>query len=233
MAGKPLIAQKGYLTPPRVASIARKKGFFVNAKTLSEYARAGKIPFVEPVPGKKNRIMFPETKIKEVLAAAPKKAIMPKNSASTFELMQIAKQKKLKINLGSIQTKIHNIETGKESPTYGLARDLFDPWHRHILPAEFIKRMLKEAKHRKNLPMLLERKKIIPLSKLAKSIGLKERSLHVRKGIKKIRVGTKAIVTSAEAKRFTAEYLKQKENQQKKDKKQKKEDSEKNKNCPH
>jgi len=99
------------------------------------------------------------------------------------------------------------MNAGKEEMQEGLSSDTYDVRHRMFLPEQFVKQLLKEARTRKRAKSMVEKGKLVPLSKFSESIGLKARSLHSKTGLKKIRIGNSLFVRPSEAKRFKAEYF--------------------------
>ncbi len=207
MPGKRTVPPNGFVSPIQFCEMAKKRGFEVNPRTLSIYASRGTVPFARHIQGRKKGLIFPTANFNEILRAVPKKAIMPEGSFTKFALQKYAKSKGFCIRPADVDTKIKHIIAGKEPAPQGLARDQSDSWHRFIIPKEMVQQLLKEAKHRKNLPNLLESGKLIPLQKLAEGLGLKPRSLNPRLDIKKIRIAQGIYVTRAEAKRFKEKYL--------------------------
>ena len=208
MPRRPIKAKAGFLTPVQIAGIAKSRGFDAKARTISAYASRGKIPFGQPVPGMKEGIMFPESRLKAVLESMPKKAILPEGSITKDALVKKARGAGLAFGTVDIDTHLKRMLAGKERPPKGLASDLFDSHHRLILPEAFAKRLIGEAKARKNLPRLIEAGKVLSLSQVATGLGLASRSLHERhKEIKSFRVGTGRYVTAKEAARFKAGYV--------------------------
>jgi len=206
MAGRKPKRPAGFLSPKQVADKARKMGVHIEPNTLRMHANKGRIPFAQRIPGRQKGLMFPEAKIKQIVMAAPGKAIIPKGSVSSYDLIKVGKKRGLNVSIGDIQTKFKRIQQGVDPAPNGLAQDRIDSKHRMIIPKEMALQLLKEARRRKNLPRLLERGTLIPLSKVALSLGLSGRSLHGKAGINSIRVGNGRYLSRAEAVRVTETY---------------------------
>jgi len=207
MPRKPIMASKGFLTRAQVAKRARAFGIAINLKTLQRDAKLGKIPFAEAIPGREKSFQFPEEKLKQVISAATKKALLPKGSTTKTGLAKYAKKRGLLIHPASVDAYISRMNAGLEPLAEGLASDRFGAKRRMIIPENFAARLLSDAKLRKGMPVLLKSGELVRLSQLATQLGLKERSLHARKDIAKLRIGTAAVVTKEEAARFKKFYL--------------------------
>ncbi len=201
---------EGFLSPKQVASRAKKIGIHLNPRTLAAYSNRGKIPFAQKIPGNEKGWMFPEKKLKQIISATPGKAIMPKGSMSSNDLINIGKKRDLKISIVNIQTKLKRIMKGLEPAPKGLATDIIDSKHRYIIPKELAQQILKEARERKNLPKLLETGAIVLLSKISLELGFSEKSLHANKRINSFRIGQSRYISRAEAKRVKKFYRKKK-----------------------
>ncbi len=207
MPGKPLKAPSGFLTPKQVAERASKMGLHINPKVLADNAHEGKIRFWSILPGKKKGVVFPENNLMQVIAECPKKAIVPKGMFTSKDIYRIAKKKGLTVHQWDIVEKLERIYAGREQlPNGGLSQDAWHQRHRFFFPKQFVEEMLAEAKHRKNLPKMLEKGYVIHIMQLAKELGLGKDSLYRYKNLKIVQVGGKNYVTRKEAERFKEFY---------------------------
>lgn len=204
----PLVKKRpvGFLSPEDISARAMAMGIHIDPRTLIMHARKGHIPFAQQIPGRKRGIMFPESKAREVIKAAPGTAIPPEGTVSTYGLIAIAKKRGLNICLADIQAIIRKIEAGKAPAPQGLARDMIDSKHRHVIPKALARQLLREARRRADLPMLIKTGEVMPLSQLATEMGFAPMSLHGRKDIRTFRVGNQRIVLRSEAERFKRAY---------------------------
>jgi len=208
MPGKPPKAPKGYLTPKQLAEKAKEKGLDINPKVLADNAHKGKIRFWESIPGRKKGVMFPEEKLIQVIADSPKKAIVPKKLYTARDIYQMAKEKGLTVNQWHIVEKLRRIFAGKEPSPKGLLQDAWHPRHRYFFPKQFVKEIIAEARHRKKLPALLEKGRVLTIKEFAKEINLSVPNTLKRTDLKKFMDGGKYYVTRREADHFKKKYVK-------------------------
>ncbi len=200
--GKPIRARRGYLTPVQVAKRARKLGFVIDPAKLSRKAHAGDIPFAMPIPGMRRGIMFSTAKLDAVIEAAPKRAVVPEGSVTEYGLQKLALSQNLKLYSTTIRQTIARIEAGEEPPAPGLARDLSHPKRPYIIPAELAERILRRARIRKRVKLLVKKEKLIPIAKLADALDMSKGALLKSPYLRKIMVQGRAYVTPKEADSF-------------------------------
>ena len=205
MAGKPFKPPKGFLSPAEVAQRAAEKGFRINPKNLAQKAHEGKVPFGKLFGGRKKGIVFPETALYKVIAAAPKEAILPKGLFTPAYVYRIAKKKGLKITAAHIKSKIdQSLRTAEPLPGT-LSQDAVNPRHRFLFDKRFVNSFLRDAVRRKNLPEYLARKLLLPVEELAQECGVNANTLFKWSSQKKLKthfISGKAYVTIWEAERF-------------------------------
>jgi len=209
MSGKPTRVPAGFLNARQVAQRAREMGFSINAKYLVEAANAGKVPFGELQPGRKKGLIFPKSKLIQVIAASPKEGAKPDWAFTAEDVYKIAKQKGISVQQWHIFEKISAILAGRAPLPGTISQDLWHNRHRYFFSQGFVRAFLKDGIRRKNLPQYLQRGLLVSLEDLGERLGISDQAIFKWQKNGKLKthlISKRRYVTLWEAERFSEWY---------------------------
>lgn len=141
--------------------------------------------------------------------AKPRKPATPEGRFTTSQILALAKSRGLPVGRTQITEKLERMREGREPWPEGISQSRFGVRQKYFFPRKFVDELLADARHKKNLPRHLEKERHVPLSALAKELGLKDVALlrHQKLGnLTAFMVGKKYYTTRREASRFRRWY---------------------------